>query len=118
MPGNIFVFQSTILDWETAGKIIATDFATIGNSPFVSYGPGKMCVVIKFTGLGDTQDLAIANENGNLITISITFQNQGLSGYLLPFDRWDTQNTFWAKAVPYAHGHGSFRLLVNAEGEE
>jgi hypothetical protein len=102
---SIYLADAT-LDWQSGVKVIDIDFQGIGNSPFVSYGTERKYIAIALEGT-DTLDLAIADENGKLITKSVLetnnskFKNQDLTSYLLRFDRWDMPDTFWAQASPY-----------------
>jgi hypothetical protein len=118
--------SDTTLDWHSAVKIMDVDFQDLANSPFVSYGRDKKkYFVMELIGPGDTADLAIADENGKLITESLLrtnnfkFKNQEFSSYLLRFDRWHSPNTFWSTASPYGLSNeaelSSLGLLIDAE---
>jgi hypothetical protein len=117
----------TTLDWQSAVKIIDTDFQDIGSSPFVSYGDyrnKKQYITIELAGT-DTKNLAIADENGKVITKNVLetnsfkFKEQGLSSYLVSFDRWDSPDTFGAQASPYGSpsdpDRPQLKLLVDAK---
>lgn len=114
----------TTLDWQSGVKVIDVDFQDIGNSPFVSYGTERKYIAIELAGT-DTADLAIADENGKLITKNVLktnnfkFKEQGLLSYLMSFDQWDSPDTFWAQASPYGSpsdpDRPKLKLLVDAK---
>lgn len=123
---GIYLADAT-LDWQSAVKIIDADSQDIGSSPFVSYGDyrnKKQYIAIELAGT-DIKNLAIADENGKLITKDVLetnnfkFKDQDLSSYLVSFDRWDSPDTFWAQASPYGSpsdpDRPQLKLLVDAK---
>lgn len=106
-PGSIYISPNDV-------KVIDTDFADIGDSPFVSPGPGKKYIVIELLGPGDTADLAIADEDGKLIVARLLKSDPKFMGYLAMFDSWQSSSTFLAKAISYGEGPLPLKLLVNA----
>jgi hypothetical protein len=70
---SVFIADTT-LDLNSAVKIVDMDFQDIGNSPFVSYGSERKYIAIELEGT-DTKDLAIADENGKLITKNVLETN-------------------------------------------
>jgi hypothetical protein len=114
----------TTLDWQSRVRVIDVDFLDIGSSPFVSYGTERKYIAIDLAGT-DTANLAIADENGKLITKNVLetnnfkFKDQNLLSYLVNFKRWDSPDTFWATALPYGSpsdpDRPQLKLLVDAK---
>ena len=118
---SIYLVDTT-LDLQSAIKIIDVDFT--GISSFISYGAEKKYIAIELTGT-DIQNLAIADEDGKLITKNLLetnnfkFKDQELTSYLVSFERWENEKTFWGKASPYGSPNDPDRpmleLLIDAE---
>jgi len=121
IEGRNLYLANENMEEQTAEKILNIGFADHGDSPFVSSSEGEKYIVIESIGPGDTQNLIILSEEGNVIanTADIGLYPE-LSGYLVSFIQWESANTFSAKAFPYGQGPGRipFELLIDAKTGE
>jgi len=115
---NLYLADENINE-QTATKVLNIGFAVEGESPFVSPSEGKKYIVVERSGPGDTQNLIMLSEDGSVIANTMDSEfYPDLSGYLVSFIRWESTNTFSAKALSHAEGPPTLQLLVDAKTGE